>query len=174
MTGPLAALGGLAVIGGLVNTPFRPALEHFLEPAFEAFEVPMAHLPGSGTQWLLAVISVGAGVAGIVYAYRRYLGDRPRPVESGPLWDRLEHGYYVDDLYGKTLVLPGKAAATSAAFTIDAGIVDGAVNGAGWLVTQVGDRLRRLQTGRVRNYGAGILLGAVGLLLWLLVGGGAF
>src|SRR3990170_3054341 len=34
MTIPLVALAGLSVVGGLVNTPFRTALEHFLDPAF--------------------------------------------------------------------------------------------------------------------------------------------
>ncbi len=65
-------------------------------------------------------------------------------------------------------------ASTIAAFTIDARIVDGAVNGAGRLVTWFGERLRPLQTGRARNYGAGILLGAVGLVVILLAQGGGF
>ena len=172
MTVPLVALGGLAVVGGLINTPFRPALEDFLEPSFAA--ISTAHLPGAAVQWLLAAVSIAAAAAGVLYAYGRYLGDQPLPYERGTLWERLEHGYYVDDLYGKTLVLPGKALAENAAFTIDARIVDGAVNGTGWVVRQFGNRLRRLQTGRVRNYGAGMLAGAVGLLLWMLLNGGAF
>ena len=39
MTVPLVALAGLTVVGGLVNTPLRLTLEHFLEPAFEQFHV---------------------------------------------------------------------------------------------------------------------------------------
>ena len=35
MTVPLMILAALTVVGGLVNTPFRLGLEHFLEPAFE-------------------------------------------------------------------------------------------------------------------------------------------
>jgi NADH-quinone oxidoreductase subunit L len=172
MTLPLVALAGLAAIGGLFNTPFRPTLEHFLEPAFELAHI--AHLPGAGVQWLLAVVSIAAAAGGIIYAYRRYLGDRPLPEETGARWDLLERGYGVDDLYGRTIVLPGKALATSTAFTIDAKVVDGAVNGVGALVRWFGDRLRPLQTGKVRSYGAGILAGAVGLILWLLIDGGVF
>jgi NADH-quinone oxidoreductase subunit L len=172
MTLPLVALAGLAAIGGLFNTPFRPTLEHFLEPAFELAHI--AHLPGAGVQWLLAVVSIAAAAGGILYAYRRYLGDRPLPEETGARWDLLERGYGVDDLYGRTIVLPGKALATSTAFTIDAKVVDGAVNGVGALVRWFGDRLRPLQTGKVRSYGAGILAGAVGLILWLLIDGGVF
>jgi NADH-quinone oxidoreductase subunit L len=133
----------------------------------------MAHLPEAGTQWLLALVSIAAGAAGIAYAYRRYLGDRV-PDETGGTWDLLEAGYRVDDIYGKTIVLPGKALAGSTAFTIDARIVDGAVNGVGALVRRFGDLLRPTQTGKVRTYGAGILAGAVGLVIWLLVSGGGF
>ena len=58
------------------------------------------------------------------------------------------------------------------AFTIDARVVDGAVNGAGAVVRWFGERLRVVQTGKVRSYGAGILGGAVGLVIWLLIEGG--
>ena len=176
MTLPLVALAGLALVGGLVNTPFHlgslfgPALEHFLEPAFEGVE--LAHLPDAGTQWLLAVVSVAAGIAGIVIAYRRYVAARGQ-VEEGGVWDTLLAGYRVDDLYGKTLVLPGKRAADALAFTGDAKVVDGAVNGIGRVVAWAAQRLRPLQSGFVRQYGIGILAGAVGLLVWFLaVGGG--
>jgi NADH-quinone oxidoreductase subunit L len=169
MTVPLAALGVLALVGGFVNMPFLPTFEHFLEPAFEGVE--MAHLPEAGTQWVLAIISVAAGIVGIVMAYRRYVTGA-QGVEEGGVWDTLLAGYRVDDLYGKTLVLPGKRLATAAAFTADAKVVDGAVNGVGRVVTWAADRLRPIQTGMVRNYGVGILAGAVGLLIWFLAAGG--
>ena len=172
MTAPLVVLGGLAVVGGLVNTPFRLSLEHFLHPAFELVEFAVP--PAGGVQWLLAIISIGAGVAGIAFAYRRYLGDEPLPAEDGARWDLLEKGYGVDDWYGRAIVLPGKALAGATAFIVDARIVDGAVNGVGVLVRRFADRLRPLQTGKVRSYGAGMLAGTVGLVIWLLLDGGAF
>jgi NADH-quinone oxidoreductase subunit L len=43
----------------------------------------------------------------------------------------------------------------------DPRIVDGAVNGVGWLTTTVGRYLTRLQTGSIRHYALGLLLGAV-------------
>ena len=94
------------------------------------------------------------------------------PAESGRVWDTLESGYYVDDLYGKTIVLPGKAAAEQLAFTADARGIDGAVNGVGVLTKRVAEWARPLQTGLVRNYGLGILGGAVGLVLFILIRGG--
>ena len=60
MTLPLIVLAVLSVVGGLVNTPFRLTLEHFLEPAFEL--VKLQHPPeGIGSFLLLAGLSVLAG-----------------------------------------------------------------------------------------------------------------
>jgi len=169
MTWPLLALAGLATVGGLVNTPWKPSLEHFLEPAFEG--ASQAQLPAGATPWLLGVISVAAGLAGIYYAYRRYVAGE-LPAETSAMWDQMEHGYYVDDLYGKTIVLPAKHTAEQLAFTADAKGIDGAVNGVGVLVKRAAARLKPLQTGLVRTYGVGILGGAVGIVLFMLIRGG--
>ena len=169
MTVALAALGGLALVGGLVNTPFQLTFEHFLEPSFEGVE--LAHLPAGGTQAVLAAISVLAGLVGIALAYRRYVR-AAQPAEEGGMWDTLLAGYRVDDLYGKTLVLPGKRLANVAAFSADAKVVDGAVNGVGAAVKLLAEKLRPIQTGLVRNYGVGILVGVVGLVLFILATGG--
>ncbi len=114
---------------------------------------------------VLAVVVVGA-----VWAYFRYLRD-PIPEETGVTWDRLENGFYVDDFYGTTIVLPGKKVAEVAAFDVDTKVIDGAVNGIGRGVKGASERLRPLQNGLVRSYAAWILLGAVGLLIWLLARG---
>ncbi len=169
MTLPLIVLAALSAFGGLINTPFRPGLEHFLEPAFEA--VHQAHIPEGITPWVLAAASVAAGLVGIIITWRRYMR-RELPDESGATWDLLEDGYRVDDLYGRTIVLPGKAAAGALAFTVDAKVVDGGVNGVGRLVSGLATVMRPLQTGFARTYGLGIMLGAVGLVLWFLLSGG--
>jgi NADH-quinone oxidoreductase subunit L len=168
MTTPLILLAALSAVGGFVNTPWRLSLEHFLEPAFEG--VHLAHAPEGITPWVLAIVSVAAGILGILYAYRRFnVGELPD--ETGLMWDRLENGYYVDDLYGKTIVLPGKAIAQRLAFTADAKGIDGAVDGVGSIVKQIAEWAKPLQTGLVRNYGLGILGGAVGIVLFILVRG---
>jgi NADH-quinone oxidoreductase subunit L len=168
MTTPLIVLAVLSAVGGLVNTPWRLSLEHFLEPAFEGLH--LAHAPDGMTPWILAIVSVVAGVLGILFANRRF-NTGELPDETGPMWDRLENGYYVDDLYGKTIVLPGKAFAEKLAFTADAKGIDGAVNGVGGLVKKIAELAKPLQTGLVRNYGIGILGGAVAIVLFILVRG---
>ncbi|MGD2051703.1 MAG: proton-conducting transporter membrane subunit, partial [Acidimicrobiia bacterium] len=168
MTRPLLVLGALAAVGGLVNMPWTPALEHFLEPAFEG--VQQAHLPSGLTSWLLGAASVTVAALGIYYGYRRYVA-ATLPDETGEGWDLVEHGFRVDDLYGATLVLPGKRAAEVMAFDADAKIVDGAVNGVGVTVKEIAARLKPIQSGLVRSYGAAILLGAVGVLLVMVLRG---
>jgi NADH-quinone oxidoreductase subunit L len=56
----------------------------------------------------------------------------------------------------------------------DVKIVDGIVNGLAAGVRMFGSSMRVLQTGWVRSYGAGILAGGLGVILWLLLRGGAF
>ncbi|MCP3975836.1 MAG: NADH-quinone oxidoreductase subunit L [bacterium] len=170
MTLPLVVLAGLSAVGGLINTPWKPTLEHFLEPAFEL--VHQTHLPAGGTQVVLAIVSVGVGIVGILVAYQRYVR-RDTQLEEGGIWDTLLAGYHVDDIYGRTIVAPGKAASEALAFTADAKVVDGGVNGLGALVKQVGGMMTRLQTGFVRSYGLGILAGAVGIIIWMLIAGGS-
>ena len=166
----LLSLAGLAVVGGLINTPFRPALEHFLEPSFEG--VQLAASPGGATPWVLAAVSVVAALGGIAVGVLRYRGGafERAPVFSGlgGWWRWVSNGYYLDSIYGNLLVLPGKLAAAWVAFVADKSIIDGAVNGVGWLVRRLGSSLRPLQTGFVRTYGAGLAAGTVGLLVYLL------
>jgi NADH-quinone oxidoreductase subunit L len=169
MTTPLIVLAVLSAVGGLINTPWRLSLEHFLEPAFEA--VHLAHPPEGATPWILAIVSVVAGILGILYANRRF-NSGELPDETGPMWDTLENGYYVDDFYGKTIVLPGKVAAEKLAFSADNRGIDGAVRGVGHMVKELAERAKPLQTGLVRTYGVWILGGAVGVLLFILIRGG--
>jgi NADH-quinone oxidoreductase subunit L len=171
MTVPLVVLAGLSVVGGLINTPFRTALEHFLEPSFEG--VSLAHPPeGWGMFALLAVMSVGAGLAGALAAFLTY----HRPTELwqrfqasiGRVWRLWEDGYRVDDLYGQTLVKPGRRLAERAAFGFDLQVIDGLVNGAGRLVQIVAGRARGLQSGWVRSYSLVFGAGVVGLVAWMV------
>ncbi|MFV1961498.1 MAG: hypothetical protein ACC658_06660, partial [Acidimicrobiia bacterium] len=120
-------------------------------------------------------LSVLAGAAGIFAAwllYRRPAEDWQRfEVGLQPIWGWWEDAYGVDDLYGRTLVAPGKKAATAAAFGFDVPVIDGAVNGVARVVREIGAWARPLQTGYVRNYGALLLGGTVAVVIWLVAGG---
>ena len=174
MTIPLVALAVLSLVAGFVNTPWRLSLEHFLDPAFEG--ITMQHPPeGWGMFALLAGLSTVAALAGAVAAWLAYR----RPMSAwrrfeagfGRLWQTWEDAYRVDDLYGVALVAPARRTAEVVAFDVDARGIDGAVNGVGWLFRRAAGVVRRLQTGYVRNYGAGFTAGLLILIIWLLVRG---
>ncbi len=174
MTVPLVVLAVLTVVGGLVNTPFRLTLEHFLAPAFEG--IHMAHPPEGWLMFIvLAGVSVLAGAAGVGLGYLVYnrSQDEWLDFESrfGGLWNLWEGAYRVDDIYGATIVAPGRKAAEVAAFSVDASVVDGAVNGFAWVVRKAGSYLRLAQTGQVRNYAAYFVIATFVMVIWMVVRG---
>jgi len=115
-----------------------------------------------------AVALVGIGVAWFVYLSRRIDWQAMR----ARLWGQkrtLERGFYVNDVYSGAVVAPAKAASAFLAYVVDARVVDGAVNGIGTLFRRTAQAGRRVQTGLVRNYALGVLLGAVAILWYLAV-----
>jgi NADH-quinone oxidoreductase subunit L len=91
-----------------------------------------------------------------------------------PLVGGARNKFHVDEIYGRTVVLPGKSLATFSAEVLDVKVIDGAVNGVAWLIGRMSSGLRRVQTGYVRNYAAVFLIGVVVVfsLLVLRVGTG--
>ena len=124
---------------------------------------------------LLAILSVGAGLAGAgaaVLAYNRP-ADLWRRFETsvGRLWEAWQNAYWVDDLYGATIVNPGRKLAEVAAFRFDLPIVDGLVNGVGRVVRESAGWARGLQSGFVRSYGLVFGAGTVAVIAWMLARG---
>jgi NADH-quinone oxidoreductase subunit L len=206
ITFPLQALAVGAVIAGFVGIPTAlgggNAIEHFLEPSFTA-EHHVAAEPAAqpaeaehggephvspGVELGLMAFSLIVAITGIAIAYRFYV---THPETSETLAERfpgahrtLSNKYYVDELYGAT-VISGTFAAARSLWTVDRKVVDGAVNGAGWLtvisswfsgltdkgvvdglvnlvgwvVQETSQGFRRLQTGLVQNYAMVMLLG---------------
>ncbi|MGH2488178.1 MAG: hypothetical protein ACRDFR_00985, partial [Candidatus Limnocylindria bacterium] len=140
------------------------AAEHGESHGFEPF----------GLGGLLLLVGASVGVAGILLARRWYLQDPEAPARFvqwipfglGPgMYRASVNKYYFDDLY-QFLFARGGVVLSNALWWFDVKVIDGAVNGVGWLALRLGGGLRRLQTGRVQNYGLGI---AAGLVIVLLV-----
>ena len=89
----------------------------------------------------------------------------------GKVWQAWQNAYWVDDLYGMTIVQPGKKLAETAAFRFDIPIVDGLVNGAGRAVREVAGWARGLQSGLVRSYSLVFGAGTVAVIAWILARG---
>ena len=187
MVAPLLILSVPTVLVGLLlGIPPEGGLIHgWLEEVFhdagEAGVLPGSIVAGGhhdfelfGIGGLLLLVGAAVGVAGIALAYRWYV---QRPESAGRFVGRIPLGlgpgmyrasvnkYYVDDIY-QLVWSRGGVLLSNALWWFDAKVIDGAVNGAGWLARTIGGGLRRTQTGRVENYGLGI---AAGLAVVLLV-----
>jgi len=162
MAAALVPLAALSVLGGAVNLPGALTLEHLLEPVVGHSEVPAGLTP-----WVLAGLALSAGALGIAVAWWLYVahGAQARRLAVYtrlrlPI-DAARNKFYVDELYGRAFVLPGRTLSAFAAYTLDARIIDGVFTGVASLVAGAAEGLRRVQTGYVRNYGATFLLGVV-------------
>jgi NADH-quinone oxidoreductase subunit L len=152
MWGPLAILAALSLGGGFINIP------KYLEPMFPISE---GTLPGF-VSWVPAV----AGVGGIALAYLFYVLAPALPEAIGnsikPVYTLLYNKYFVDEAYDSAVVNPLLDGSRSLLWrTIDAGAIDGAVNGAGSTARGIGNVLRHLQSGYIRSYAAWVVAGAI-------------
>ena len=73
----------------------------------------------------------------------------------------LHDKWYVDELYDRAIVRPSLALWRACWRIVDAGIIDGAVNGAGRAARLLGWAGGQLQTGRVTTYLVAFMLGAL-------------
>jgi NADH-quinone oxidoreductase subunit L len=126
------------------------------------------------TELMLMTLSSGIAIAGIVIAAYFWLRNRAAADalsrRMAGLYILLSHKYYVDEVYDAAIVQPIKLLSTGGLWKgVDAGLIDGAVNGVGQTVRGVSGGLRRLQTGSVRTYAASLFLGVVLILGWYLL-----
>ena len=128
---PLVLLAVGAVTVGALATHPDGLLATFLEPisglvpeGSEGLSTPIFYVVA------LLVTFGGLGTAWFVYGSGRvdWLSLR---VRLAPLHRLFANGWYIDQYYAALIVTPGKAMAAFTAYRIDAGFIDGIVNGIG-------------------------------------------
>ena len=163
---PLVALAGLAAVAGLLNLPFShdtKYLEKWLEPVLFGNEV---HVLASGsTKWLLAVVAIIGASIGVVGAGYVYLKNRidSTKIELPILQEAWKFDSSISDFMGG----PGRKAFELVTW-FDKTIIDGAVNGVGKVTHGLGTRLRTAQTGLIRTYALGMVIGAIAILAFFV------
>ena len=161
---PLVVLAVLALLGGALNLPWHPSWDPlgWLTPVFgtRLFD---AHLSGS-TQWVLGVVDTVMALIGLGIALPLWTRNVQRP-RLEPVF--LRRAWLIDTAIDTTVSRPGTLLARFAATVLDVRIIDGAVNGTARLTGILGSGLRRAQTGYVRQYALGIVLGMVALLAYM-------
>ncbi|HEV2351428.1 MAG TPA: NADH-quinone oxidoreductase subunit L [Terriglobia bacterium] len=197
MLGPLTVLGVLSVVGGYLNWPVE-SFGKFLEPVFDNPSVAHTELYSRGTELGLMGLSIAIALAGIGVAYaiyvKRAVTAERLATAPGTAETILLNKYYVDELYDALFVNRTKDLGNGLA-AFDMGVVDGAVNGAGWLtrttatisrlwdewvidgMVNVGAYATKLlsypilmvQTGFVQSYALMIVLGVLIFMAYYLI-----
>ncbi len=152
MTVPLVALAAGSVLVGWLGTPkvwnltgIFHGFENWLAPVFAAAHESGEHAHHDASiEWLLMGLSVGLAVAGIALARWFYHVNPSIPdaleARFKPFHTVLSRKWYVDEIYDFLFVNGLSKGGGSAMASFDQRIVDGGVNGAGWL-TRFSSRL---------------------------------
>ncbi len=177
MTGPLAALGALTVLGGALNVPALfsggggELLHHWLEPVTDAADRMHPAIQASpATEWALVLGAVAAAGLGILAALRLLKPEalvparlaRPETGVGRLLWKK----WYVDEIYDAVLVRPVMWLSREVLWKIvDLRLVDGLlVNGSAAASRALGWMGSRLQTGEVGFYVVLFVIGVLAVL----------
>ena len=162
---------------------------------FGTLTVPAEHLSHEGSIHVTATLTAFAtAAAGVLLAAVMYLWRIVSPTVVAytfrPIYSFLAHRWYFDELYDAIFVRPAFAVANLASGTdrgvidklidgiawsarqlagldawIDRNLVDGLVNGTATATWNAGLELKKLQTGRLRQYVMFIVVGTVALFV---------
>ncbi|MBU2601564.1 MAG: NADH-quinone oxidoreductase subunit L [Actinobacteria bacterium] len=167
MVVPLMVLGVLSVFGGFLGFPPENGVFHkFLEPVFhQANEIlHVEHHYFGMLDFVLMVVSVVVALSGVFFAYLFYV-KRPDelPQKAGavsqPLYKAILNKWYIDEFYNATIIRLTVDGSRWLWRVVDAGVIDGAVNGVGRLWDIAGRVVSPFQTGRVQNYAVVMFIG---------------
>jgi NADH-quinone oxidoreductase subunit L len=159
---PLVVLALLSLGGG-----FLFKIPAFLGTAFEG--------PKVEENFTLMAISTAAGLIGIFLAWLMYVA-RPGMADAFAgrvkgLYTLVYNKYFVDELYDAAIVEPLVGGSRVVLWKgVDAGLIDGAVNGVGGRAQRLGGVLKLLQSGNIRSYATWIVLGSVVVIVALVEG----
>ncbi len=128
----------------------------------------------TGTELMLMAVSSGIAFAGIGLAMYFWLSNRARAAAMADRFSTIHRvllaKYYVDEIYDALIVQPIKTLSTGALWKgVDAGLIDGTVNGVGLAVSNTSSMLRRMQTGSIRTYAFALFAGVIAILGYYLI-----
>ena len=183
ITLPLVVLGILAVIGGYIGVPhvlgnlvghFPNYLESFLHPVFghaqETYHIAvkeqLAH--SLALEFGMMGLSVLIAFVGIGIAIYMYIKRPELPAQFVAKFPKLHrivfNKWYIDELYDFLFVNPCKSFGRFCWRGFDVCVVDGVVNGVGYVTKGISTGLRYIQSGLTQNYAAGMVIGVVVLV----------
>jgi len=178
---PLMILAVLSIIGGWMAAPaFWGAPDYFakfLEPVFAQGSVGNAEAAEATAHALetpLAIVAVVTALLGFAIAFWLYLKQPGKPEQLAKsmrgVYTTLLHKYYVDEIYAALIVKPLLWLSTNVLWQkVDAGAIDGTVNGIAEGLSGIGDGVRHTQSGNTRSYAVWVVIGAlviIAIIFW--------
>jgi NADH-quinone oxidoreductase subunit L len=175
MTGPLTILAVLSLVGGWFAAPSfwggKDYFSDFLAPIFGG-EVVAGGESAHQLELILSAVAVLAAASGLIVAWRMYSKKVERGESTG-LHKLLYNKYYVDEIYQAAIVGPLMWLSRNILWkVVDAGIIDGTVNGVAHGASGIGDVVRHTQSGNTRSYAVWVIIGALvifGIVFWPLI-----
>jgi NAD(P)H-quinone oxidoreductase subunit 5 len=167
MTFPLMVLAIPSIAIGLVGTPLGNYFEYFIHPASEVItEVPAE---GFTPEFLLmGGSSIGIGLIGISLAILMYMQKKIDPSAIArsiqPLYLLSKNKWYIDEIYDAVFVQGSRRIARQV-LEVDAKIVDGVVNLAGFVTVISGEGLKYFENGKAQFYALVIFIGILGFVI---------
>jgi NADH-quinone oxidoreductase subunit L len=135
-------------------------------PAAEAHHEAALELGLMAISTLVALAGIGVATLVFLKAPERAAALAAR---FGGLHRILLNKYYVDEVYDAAVVQPIKRTSSGLLWRgVDAGLIDGTVNGVGLAIRGWSAVLRRMQTGSVRAYAMSFFVGVLGVLGYYL------
>jgi NADH-quinone oxidoreductase subunit L len=175
MTGPLSILAVLSLVGGWFAAPAfwggKDYFAEFLAPIFGGEQVAGGE-SAHQLELILSAVAVLAAAAGLIVAWRMYSKKAERGESTG-LHRLLYDKYYVDEIYQAVIVGPLMWLSRNILWkVVDAGIIDGTVNGVAHGASGIGDVVRHTQSGNTRSYAVWVIIGALvifAIVFWPLL-----
>jgi NADH-quinone oxidoreductase subunit L len=180
---PLIILAILSLVGGWVGIPEVLGggnhFEKFLAPVFEVHATATEVAPASPaephgpSEITLPVAATGAALVGFLLALWMYwlrpqLHVRIRERLRGA-YRVLENKYWVDEVYAAMIVGPLIGLSRAVLWRgIDAGVIDGTLNGSASVARELSDSVRHMQSGNIRSYAGWVAVGAACVLVYMI------
>ena len=187
MTIPLVVLAVLSAVGGFLGIPYvlgffisdHPnILENFLSPIFADSNYIMGFTGVHEIhtiEYVLMGVSTLVAIIAILLARSIYKNDenwttaRSLTNRFGTAYKILWNKWYLDNFYYGAFVTPIFKSSRDFFWKIfDLNVVDGFVNGAGFLANATAKGVRRLQSGVAQTYAAVMMLGILILIGYLI------
>jgi NADH-quinone oxidoreductase subunit L len=195
MLAPMLLLAVLSVAAGFVGVPRALGgsnrFDQFLSPVVKVSSeaMPAGAAPGrpapeaaaersetGNIELLFTAVSVAAALLGLSLGWLFYLRRRDLPdrvaAALGWFYDMVRDKFYVDELYQTAVVQPLLGLSSLVLWRgIDQAGIDATANDTADSARDVGDRLRRMQSGSIRSYAGWVAAGAALIVAYMMWAG---